>query len=257
MPPFRTASGNWKAAPAALLLCAALASGWSTVSMPGLGDVRLLESYGDTLLAGTENGRIYRSENGGAAWKKTWAGLPSPIPASDMNAPITDFLVGDSVILAASNFILDFAQWDCWSPTCGNPAASGGVLRSRDGGRTWTHGRPAAVTSLAHLPGSGPPPSSPPRRASPKCRRRRSPRRTARCWPPRGRESEDSCSTGARDRRRPGRSSPGKRHTSPPGGAPSTRRTASRAPPRTAGRPWVGALPRAPREIWSSVTGGS
>jgi hypothetical protein len=120
------------------------AGAWENTGLPGYASVRAFASAPAGLLAGTDKGDIFLSENG-ADWTWVW---------QRPDAPIQSFLAGDSIILAASGWIADLGIWDCWGPACISPATLGRVLRSRDGGRSWADAGLPGVTALAHLSGS-------------------------------------------------------------------------------------------------------
>lgn len=122
------------------------AGAWERTRMPGYASVRAFATVPAGLLAGTDRGGIYLTENEGADWKQVWKA-----PDDKLATSIRGFLAGDSVLLAASGTPAELGLWDCWGLGCVSPAGFGGILRSRDGGRTWSYAGLRAVTAMARV----------------------------------------------------------------------------------------------------------
>lgn len=111
---------------------------WKNADLPGgaritaiaTGSGDTLSSTSTTLLAGSANGRIFRSPDRGDTWTETLDGTGG--------APLVNFLHLKGAVLAAAGLHVDMGIADCFSMICPDLAAAGGIFRSTDEGRTWT-----------------------------------------------------------------------------------------------------------------------
>jgi hypothetical protein len=120
---------------------------WERTRMPGYAPVQAFASIPAGLLAGTDSGGIFLTGNEGSDWTRVWQA-----PGNGLAESIRSFLAGDTIILAACGQLVDWATWDCWDLQCtSRPAHLSGMLRSRDGGRTWSLAGLKDVTAMARL----------------------------------------------------------------------------------------------------------
>ncbi|MDQ6622355.1 MAG: hypothetical protein M3Y86_02570 [Verrucomicrobiota bacterium] len=85
--------------------------------------------YGVTATDGEDVGGIYRSTNGGAAWKKLTSGLPAQTGRIGLSMSLSNPKVVMAVVQSDEAGATDFRNIQ---------SKSGGVFRSEDGGEKWT-----------------------------------------------------------------------------------------------------------------------
>jgi hypothetical protein len=141
MSPFRSCLA------AMLLIPMAPRAQWKDMRVPSKAYVLSLAGSGDAFLAGTVEGNVFRSANGGLDWDK--AKLPKGYPVISM-AVYGDTGdaggTGDTVFAVRSEFYYPFA--DCFSGDC-RPYGSRDVAESRNGGRDWSYSGFHGATTLA------------------------------------------------------------------------------------------------------------
>lgn len=129
---------------AAFSFCAhAQATPFADRHLPGGGTITALarlEGDSPALLAGTANGRVFRSADGAKSWQPTLQNAQSEVRA---------FMdLGGGVVLAGAGLVFD-GVIDCFSSYCTDPYAPGGIFRSRDGGLTWAKVADSATTAFS------------------------------------------------------------------------------------------------------------
>jgi hypothetical protein len=111
--------------------------------LPGGGRISALARLAGNppaLLAGSYNGRLFRSTDAGGNWRPVVQGAGAEFRS------ILD--LGGGIALAGAGLIFD-GVIDCFTGTCGDPYAPGGIFRSRDGGLTWTQVWDGGATALS------------------------------------------------------------------------------------------------------------
>jgi hypothetical protein len=114
---------------------------WKDMRAPSKSDVLSLAASGDAFLAGTYEGDVFRSANGGLDWEK--AKLPQGYPVLSLAAYGG---TGDTVFAVRSQFYYPLA--DCFSFEC-MQHGSQDVAESRNGGRDWSASGFHGATALA------------------------------------------------------------------------------------------------------------
>ncbi len=111
---------------------------WTNLNAPSTVNITCLKkTHTGSLLLGSEGGFVYRSIDSGMHWSKR---------ISLQNYPIRDFLITDSIIIAARTPPVSTA--DCFSSCPSGPNYSSDLIFSIDDGMTWVSKNEGGITAL-------------------------------------------------------------------------------------------------------------